>query len=86
MRSMRLPMSPQRTARRRLTRVRCYPLPIFTPVRISPCADVDARLQKLQMRLGQTKRQAVSSLKVPKSKSPLQPRRPNAPFVLGPCP
>jgi hypothetical protein len=37
-------------------------------------------------RLGQTKPQAVSSLKVPKSKSPLQPRRPKAPFILGPCP
>jgi hypothetical protein len=40
---MRLPMSPQRMAPRRLLRVRCYPLPFFTPVRISPCADVDAR-------------------------------------------
>jgi hypothetical protein len=41
---MRLPMSPQRMAPRRLLKVRCYPLQIFTPVRISPCAaDVDAR-------------------------------------------
>lgn len=63
-------------------------LPFFIPVRISLCADVDARLQKLLMRLGQTKRQAVSSLKVPKLKpSPFRPpRRPNAPFILGPVP
>jgi hypothetical protein len=39
---MRLPMSPQRMAPRRLLRVRCYPLASFTPVRVSPCAaDVD---------------------------------------------
>lgn len=35
-------MSPQRMAPRRLLRVRCYPLPFFTLVRVSPCAaDVD---------------------------------------------
>jgi len=42
MRSMRLPMSPQRMAPRRLLRVRCYLLQFFTPVRTSLCADVDA--------------------------------------------
>ena len=43
MRSMRLPMSPQRMAPRRLIRVCCYRLSHFSaPLRISPCADVDA--------------------------------------------
>ena len=43
MRSMRLPMSPQRMAPRRLLRVRYYPLPFFTPVRASPYTDVGSR-------------------------------------------
>ena len=38
MRSMRLPMSPQRMAPRRLLRVCCYPLPFFIPcANISVC-------------------------------------------------
>jgi len=89
MRLMRLPMSPQKMAPRRLLKVRCYPLSLSTPLREYLCVLMSMLgLQKPRMRLGQTKRQAVSSLKVPKLKpSPFKPpRRPNTPYILGPCP
>jgi hypothetical protein len=43
MKSMHLPMSPQRMEPRRLLRVRCYLLSFFIPVRKSLCPDVNAR-------------------------------------------
>ena len=58
--------------------------PIFSPLcEYLPVLMSMLGLQKLLMRLGQTKRQAVSSLKLPQSKlsSFKPPRRPNTPFI-----
>jgi hypothetical protein len=87
---MLLLMSPLRMAPRRLLRVRHYPLPFSTLCEHLRVLMSMVELQKLLMRPGQTKRQAVSSLKVPELKPSAfkPPRRPNAPerTYWGPVP